>query len=419
MDVVVQAWSVSKFERHREKINPRPQYQRTAVWNTYKKQLLIDSILRGYDVPKIYMRKDTATGAYDWEVADGQQRLRAIWEFVNGNYSLGEMSNDLPMGNLSNLFYGDLDTDTQDIIHEFQFQVTELRETTELEVRDLFLRLQEGESLNPAEKRNAMVGGIRDFIADLAQEPHAVLPLTRISNNRFAWDNLLAHIACLDLAEGPTDIKAPDLKRFYEDNQDFDPTGPKAKRIRRRLNRMAEIFKNEPPQADIKWGFVDLYQAIQALDDNFVLEGRAPDLEIFYISFEKERRSVEDPADLISGVHDEWDRDLYNYIDAFQRQAGTRTNLEVRRDVYLRRIHRDVPDLNVKDPQRAFDRNQRIVIWMNSGKMCESCARDLPFEEMQADHILPHSKGGSTTIENAQALCGPCNASKGAAFNGG
>ncbi|RKY53653.1 MAG: HNH endonuclease, partial [Candidatus Neomarinimicrobiota bacterium] len=31
----------------------------------------------------------------------------------------------------------------------------------------------------------------------------------------------------------------------------------------------------------------------------------------------------------------------------------------------------------------------------------------------QADHIIPWSKGGETTVENGQALCQRCNGSKG------
>lgn len=30
------------------------------------------------------------------------------------------------------------------------------------------------------------------------------------------------------------------------------------------------------------------------------------------------------------------------------------------------------------------------------------------------DHIIPWSKGGPTTLENLQLLCGPCDVAKGA-----
>ena len=38
----------------RKRINTNPDFQRPAVWGTSQKQLLVDTILRDYDVPKLY-----------------------------------------------------------------------------------------------------------------------------------------------------------------------------------------------------------------------------------------------------------------------------------------------------------------------------------------------------------------------------
>lgn len=73
-------WNIYQTIEREEKIDPQPQYQRTPVWSDEKKQLLIDSILRNYDLPKFYLRVSN-NPSYDHEVVDGQQRLRAIWEF--------------------------------------------------------------------------------------------------------------------------------------------------------------------------------------------------------------------------------------------------------------------------------------------------------------------------------------------------
>jgi len=415
MKVMAQQWMISKFIRHKDKIDPKPQYQRSPVWNTGKKQLLLDTILREYDVPKIYLRRLGTGAKLEYEVTDGQQRLRAIWEFIEDKYPLGEESDDLDVGDMSGKKYSELPTDVQDLVHEYVLSVTELWEAEEQEIRDLFLRLQEGVSLNPAEKRNAMIGGMRNFVADLAMEPHKVFGLTSIPNRRMAWDNLAAHIARLDIAEGPADIKAADLKKFYSDNEGFDSNGTEAKRIRKRMNIMAKVLRDEPPEMDIKWGFVDLYQTVMYLDGEYDLKSREDDLLQVYVSFEQNRRAVDDPADLLATGHDHWDRDLYDYIEAFQREGAKRKNLEIRRDIYLRRVHRDIPDLVPLDSKRAFTRDERIAIWRRDGGECQDCRKSIDFEEMHADHIRPHSKGGVTSVENGQVLCGPCNMKKGAA----
>ena len=53
-------------------------------------------------MPKIYFREVDPDSLFKYEVVDGQQRIRAIWEFLDGEYELGEESSDLPapLGNL-------------------------------------------------------------------------------------------------------------------------------------------------------------------------------------------------------------------------------------------------------------------------------------------------------------------------------
>src|SRR4051794_31572311 len=96
------------------------------------------------------------------------------------------------------------------------FLYMKFKNASEAEIRDLFLRLQEGSSLNPAEKRNAMLGEMRDFVAGLAGEggqPHAVFGLTKLAPQRNAWDDLAAHVVRLEIEGGPTDVKAENLRK--------------------------------------------------------------------------------------------------------------------------------------------------------------------------------------------------------------
>jgi hypothetical protein len=407
-------WGIDTINRRKGKIDPKPPYQRGPVWNEAKKQLLIDTILRKYDIPKIYLRKLSEGSPYEHEVADGQQRLRAIWEFCEDKFAISDDAEPFDKyGDLKGKRYSELHSDAQDNIGLYQLTIAELHDASEIEIRDLFLRLQEGVSLNPAEKRNAMIGGMRDFIYEFAERPHIVLPLTKLSSNRYGWHDLLAHVTCLELAGGPTDLKAADLKKMYEREQKFKIDGPQAKRIEKILNYMSRVLKPEPPEMDIKWGFVDIYLAISTLEKEFVLKNREEDILNFYISFEKDRRATKDLTDLISDG-DPWDRDLFDYIDAFVREGATKKNIGIRHAVYMKRIFRDLPDLAAKDPQRPFSRDQRVVIWRRDKEDCQSCKKEVRFEDMHADHIIPHSKGGVTAIDNGQTLCSLCNARKGA-----
>jgi 5-methylcytosine-specific restriction endonuclease McrA len=63
--------------------------------------------------------------------------------------------------------------------------------------------------------------------------------------------------------------------------------------------------------------------------------------------------------------------------------------------------------------KRIFTKAQRRLIYFVSGGNCGIC--DQPLNgKFHADHQLAFSNGGKTITNNSQALCPPCNLSKGA-----
>lgn len=67
------------------------------------------------------------------------------------------------------------------------------------------------------------------------------------------------------------------------------------------------------------------------------------------------------------------------------------------------------------DPQRFASKTQREEILRKYKYRCVACGvlDGEPGVTLQMDHIVPHSKGGRTTLANLQPLCGPCNLKKG------
>src|SRR3954451_1238736 len=65
-------------------------FQRREVWKTPAKSFFIDTLLRGYPVPPIYIRvtQDKDHTRTVREVIDGQQRLRAVLDFIDNKYAL-------------------------------------------------------------------------------------------------------------------------------------------------------------------------------------------------------------------------------------------------------------------------------------------------------------------------------------------
>ena len=65
-----------------------PDVQRELVWTKSQKQLLIDSLFKDFDIPKIYFRDVETAGKRVYAVIDGQQRLNAIFSFIADDYEL-------------------------------------------------------------------------------------------------------------------------------------------------------------------------------------------------------------------------------------------------------------------------------------------------------------------------------------------
>ena len=71
--------------------------------------------------------------------------------------------------------------------------------------------------------------------------------------------------------------------------------------------------------------------------------------------------------------------------------------------------------LGSKQAEKSIQRTRRISqnvkdkVWNRDGGRCCECNSN---ENLEFDHIIPHSKGGANTYRNIQLLCEPCNRSK-------
>jgi len=69
------------------------------------------------------------------------------------------------------------------------------------------------------------------------------------------------------------------------------------------------------------------------------------------------------------------------------------------------------------DPRRLFTSKQRAEIVERDGCDCAYCGREVTGEEgdrIFIDHVIPHTSGGATVVENGVVACSTCNSSKGA-----
>ena len=64
----------------------------------------------------------------------------------------------------------------------------------------------------------------------------------------------------------------------------------------------------------------------------------------------------------------------------------------------------------------AIPDDVKQFVWARDGGHCRSCGSGV---ELQFDHVIPIALGGSSTADNLQVLCGPCNRRKGAGLTTG
>lgn len=163
----------------RKQIELEPPYQRiSGIWTHEKRQLLIDSLVNGFDVPKLYFHefvppKRKGAKKYRYAIIDGKQRLQTIWDFIDGNLVLAEdfkylRDDSVKAGGLD---YSSLATKYPQIkarLDATPLDIVTIR-TSDIElIEDMFSRLNEAVPLNAPEKRGALGGPMPDAIKKVA-----------------------------------------------------------------------------------------------------------------------------------------------------------------------------------------------------------------------------------------------------------
>lgn len=143
-----------KFENKKEVILD-PEYQREIVWTNHQNSELVESILMGIPLPVMYFAEDKFGKL---QVIDGQQRLNALFNFLNNKYKI---SSSPILKDINKKSFNELLPSEQTKLEDYQFIIYVIKPQTPDRIKfDIFDRVNRGGTqLNKQEMRNALYQG--------------------------------------------------------------------------------------------------------------------------------------------------------------------------------------------------------------------------------------------------------------------
>ena len=230
----------------RDELKLNPWYQRRSVWSKPQKSYLLNTLFEQKPVPTLYFRHivDLERDRSIREVVDGQQRIRAILEYISGGFSAYH-----PL-HKTKVLYDQLTLNQKRSFRETMLSGGWLLGATEADVIEVFGRLNSvAKTLNQQEKRNAKFSG--EFKQFCLREAASRISLWRdlgvFSANDIARMQEVEFVSdvILNMIEGLSDFDIKKLQRIYADNdEDFTEATAIKKRLDSVFSRIVSISKS-------------------------------------------------------------------------------------------------------------------------------------------------------------------------------
>ncbi len=442
---------IEDFTKYADEYVVRPPYQRKSVWNRKKQQALMDSLFRRYYVPHIVIREVRIDDERTLnEVIDGQQRITTVQNFLNDALplpkSLADVHPELP-----NSVYSKLPSDLRRFIDDrlkFKADIVKgIAAPNKPEhqniATEIFWRLQQGESLNYMEIAHSRLSSlVRNFVVKYADDQrfdfnsyrpidsnadkHKFFSLISRGNDRMQHLAILTRLLMLEDDNWHYGLKDSEVMTYIDNSQQEDGVGnfeyekePHTKRTLGHMTAFYTIFKDDDLIVKAKvlnreYFIISVYWLLRHLRTNYVFDSAEQALFRTFIHHFHQRWS---------NSRGNNDTDLLLFSESRQTSVNDIDNRHriIRHAFFTFAAEQDHTMLT-KDDRRAFSESDRIEIYRRDNGLCQYCHSEgkpekearVDWSEYDADHVIPHSKGGQTDISNGQVLCRHHNRSKGA-----
>ena len=410
------------------------EYQRAPAWKTQQKQLFIDSIFRGYSIPAFYFHKTGSKvedlGGQYYDVIDGQQRIRAIREFKNGNFPLlsADGFKKLPPflesrnKQWDGCYYNALSPEMQNLLLHQPVVIYEMTTDNDNEIRDLFIRLQGGTSLSAQDKRDTYPGDLPRFVMEMGGKPPLnegdigryrghkfFIEITRgkeqVNRKLAAQLILLVSHNANDKEISVCDVNSRALDSFYlRSVGNFSDSCQIATRFKKNIGTICDIFpSNIPTLAGHE--AIHLVLLVNSLSGGYApgWEKKLPDVfSQFRQNYRKAKR--EETGDYYT-----------HYVRWVSQSSDRASTIEERHKFFMREMLRMLAPME-KDSKRVFSTTEKEYIHLRDRGLCQWCrmrGNNNPKVEEWSDaefhHITPHAEGGRTAPDNGALMHSKCH----------
>jgi hypothetical protein len=413
---IVKGWGANELQRNDE-------YQRGETWSEAQKQALIDSILRGYPIPSLFLHSRVTMGmrgdtSEKFEVVDGQQRIIALADFMAGKFDLLDPRDkklkvpnsmrSLPVS-WAKRAYAMLSESDQATLRDRKLDVYIISEVEqEDQVRDLFIRLQSGTALTRQQIRDAWPGALGPLIEAIAGKMTRRPAIkvfgyvdgrgTRDDDNDSRDPFVKQRTTCAqvmhilltrmnDPARVPG-VGAVQLDSLYHEQTNLDLHGESVTILREVLGKCDDVCA----QFDMKaWGKRKLPKVgLFCLAMFFQDIRKNPLIRFDARAMRKLAHYVTDGAPKTPAKTTEGGQ-IKNYYDEWRESMPKDIGIEL-------------------DAKRTFSGDQQKTIWDRDGGICQVCETSVDAEDAEYDHYpVLFRDGGRTAIDNGRLVHRDCH----------
>jgi hypothetical protein len=354
------------------KLTIQPEYQRNYIYADGKRDVaVITSLLKGYPLGLIYFNKPTADTL---EVLDGQQRITSFGRFITGKFAIKDE-------NGMEQYFSGLATDKRDKILNSEILVYEC-EGTETEIKEWFKTINTvGVPLNDQELLNAVYSG-----------PFTTLGKAEFSNSQNA-----------NIAKWGAYVSGSALRQdFWERALEWVSGG------KENIGGYMSNHRNDTNINEVKTYFNTVIDWVSSVFRDVEGEMRGLEWGRLYEEHHSKPYSPDEVSTRVQALYA--DGYVKNRRGIFEFVLGGSVDTKLL----------DVRIFDKPVAQSAY-KSQTSEAEATGKSNCPICAQGheanqakvWKFEEMDADHVSPWSKGGATAPENCQMLCKTHNRMKG------